>query len=208
MTGLTAYMGLVKVAGLRKGDSVFISGAAGAVGSMAGQIARLLGAGEVIGSAGGPEKAALLTEKFGYTVGLDYKAAPIVEQLEQAAPEGIDVYFDNVGGDHLEAALNSFKPYGRAALCGAISVYNSDNPAQLPGPRFMTNMVTRSLTMKGFVLQDYLQYADEFRSAVAPYVLSGEIVYDETVVEGLENAVDAFLGLFEGRNTGKMVVKI
>lgn len=208
LTGMTAYMGLMKVAELKEGDNVFISGAAGAVGSMAGQIAKLKGAREIIGSAGGSEKTALLTQRFGFTQGIDYKAAPILTQLEEAAPNGIDVYFDNVGGDHLEAALNSFNRYGRAALCGAISVYNEKDPNSIPGPRFMTNIVTRSLSMKGFVLQDYLQFAQEFREEIAPHVISGEITYDETVVEGLHNALDAFFGLFSGKNTGKMVVKI
>ncbi len=208
LTGLTAYMGLMKVAELKEGDNVFISGAAGAVGSIAGQIAKLKGARDIVGSAGGPEKTVLLTERFGFTKAIDYKVAPILNQLEEAAPNGIDVYFDNVGGDHLEAALNSFNRYGRAALCGAISVYNEKDPNSIAGPRFMTNLVTRSLKMQGFVLQDYLQFAQEFREEIAPHVISGDITYDETVVEGLDNALDAFFGLFSGKNTGKMVVKI
>ena len=208
LTGMTAYAGLMKVAEMKEGDTVFVSGAAGAVGSMVGQIARHQGAKVVIGSAGSDEKTRLLTEKYGFDKALNYKQDPIGEQLPKAAPEGIDVYFDNVGGDHLEAALGSLNRYGRAALCGAISVYNSTDPNQEPGPQNMTNIVTRSLRLQGFVLQDYLQYAEEFREKIAPLVVSGEISYDETVIDGLDHAVDAFLGLFTGRNVGKMVVRI
>lgn len=208
LTGMTAYAGLTKVAQMKEDDTVFVSGAAGAVGSIVGQIARHRGAKAVIGSAGSDEKTALLTERYGFSHALNYKEAPIMEQLAEAAPEGIDVYFDNVGGDHLEAALAHLNRYGRAALCGAISVYNAEDPHALAGPRFMTNIVTRSLTLKGFVLQDYLQHAEEFRAEIAPLVMDGSIKDDETVVEGLDHAVEAFLGLFEGKNTGKMVVRI
>ncbi len=208
LTGMTAFAGLTKVAQMKDGDTVFVSGAAGAVGSIVGQIARHRGARAVIGSAGSAEKTALLTERYGFTHAINYKEAPILEQLAEVAPEGVDVYFDNVGGDHLEAALAHLNRYGRAALCGAISVYNAEDPLSLQGPRFMTNIVTRSLTLQGFVLQDYLQYADEFRAEIAPLVMDGTIKDDETVVEGLDQAIEAFLGLFEGKNTGKMVVRI
>lgn len=208
LTGMTAYMGLKKVAQMQEGDRVFVSGAAGAVGSLVGQIAQHLGAAQVIGSAGSAEKVELLTNRYGFSEGFNYKDAPVLEQLRSAAPQGIDVYFDNVGGDHLEAALATLNRYGRAALCGAISVYNAKDYSALTGPRFMTNIVTNSLTLKGFVLQDYVQYAEEFRAEIAPLVISGKIKFDETVVDGIDSAIDAFLGLFEGKNTGKMVVRI
>ncbi len=139
-------MGLKEIAGLKEGETVFISGAAGAVGTAAGQIAKLMGAKRVIGSAGSPEKIKLLTEKYGYDAAFNYKDGDVRGQLAEAAPEGIDVFYDNVGGEHLEAALAEFNDGGRAALCGAISSYNStEAPA---GPKNMSNMVTRGLKMQ------------------------------------------------------------
>jgi NADPH-dependent curcumin reductase CurA len=205
MTALTAYVGLLDVAGLKQGDTVFVSGAAGAVGSMVGQIARLKGAARVIGSAGSVEKVALLTEKYGFDAAFNYKDGSVTEQLAAAAPDGIDVYFDNVGGDHLEAALSAFNDGGRAALCGAISYYNStESPA---GPRHMSNIITRGLSLKGFTVGNYLQHFPAFSAKMAGWLASGEIVFDETVVDGIDNTVDAFLGLLRGENTGKMVVR-
>ncbi|MFW0784755.1 NADP-dependent oxidoreductase [Gordonia sp. CPCC 206044] len=205
MTGLTAYVGLLTVAAMQPGDTVFISGAAGAVGTAAGQIARLKGAGRVIGSAGTPEKVALLTERYGYDAAFDYKDGPVRKQLRAAAPDGIDVYFDNVGGDHLEAALDSFNDGGRAALCGAIAQYNSTE--RTPGPANMANIITRGLTLKGFTIGHYLDQAGAFNREMGQWFADGEVVHDETVVDGIDNAVDAFLGLMRGANTGKMVVR-
>ncbi|CAD5990169.1 NADP-dependent oxidoreductase [Agreia sp. COWG] len=206
MTGLTAYVGLTAVAHLKQGDIVFVSGAAGAVGTAAGQIARLKGAKRVIGSAGSAEKVELLTTKYGYDAALNYKDAPVREQLASLAPEGIDVFFDNVGGDHLEAALNSFNDGGRAALCGAISAYNSTEPVR--GPSNMSNLVTRGLTMTGFTVGNYAAHAPAFYAEMGPWLQSGEVVFDETVVDGVENSVDAFLGMLRGENVGKMLVRI
>jgi NADPH-dependent curcumin reductase CurA len=206
MTGLTAFVGLTTIAGLKDGDTVFVSGAAGAVGSAAGQIARLLGAKRVIGSAGSAEKVALLTEKYGYDAAFDYHAGPVREQLAAAAPEGIDVYFDNVGGDHLEAALDAFNDGGRAALCGAIAGYNStEKPA---GPDNMANIITRALTLRGFTLSAYLDHAPEFNRLMGGWFQEGSIAYDETVVDGIDHAVDAFLSMMRGGNTGKMIVRL
>jgi len=206
MTGLTAYVGLTAIAQMREGDTVFVSGAAGAVGTAAGQIARLLGAKRVIGSAGSAEKVALLTEKYGYDAAFNYKDGDVRGQLAAAAPEGIDVYFDNVGGEHLTAALDVFNTGGRAALCGAISAYNAtERPV---GPDNMGNMITRSLTLKGFTLGGYLHLAGEFQQHMSEWFGAGKIAHDETVVDGLDHAVDAFLGLMRGENVGKMVVKI
>ncbi|MEE1622415.1 NADP-dependent oxidoreductase [Zafaria sp. Z1313] len=205
MTGLTAYVGLTAIAGLKEGDTVFVSGAAGAVGSMAGQLARLLGAGRVVGSAGSEEKVRLLTGRYGYDAAFNYKDGDLRTRLAEVAPGGVDVYFDNVGGEHLEAALARMNDGGRAALCGAISAYNTTEPA--PGPRNMANLITRGLTLKGFTLGGYLQHAPEFNRRAAGWLAEGRIAYDETVVDGIENAVDAFLQMMRGANTGKMVVR-
>jgi NADPH-dependent curcumin reductase CurA len=205
MTALTAYVGLLEVAGLKEGDTVFVSGAAGAVGSMVGQIARLKGAKRVIGSAGSAEKVALLTEKYGFDAAFNYKDGNVAGQLAAAAPDGIDVYFDNVGGEHLEAALASFNDGGRGALCGAISVYN--NTEATGGPRNMANMIGRGLTLQGFIVGNYVQHFPAFSADMAGWLASGDVVFDETVVDGIDHAVDAFLGLMRGENTGKMVVR-
>ncbi|WP_029067906.1 NADP-dependent oxidoreductase [Jonesia quinghaiensis] len=206
MTGLTAYVGLTDIAPVHEGDTVFISGAAGAVGTAAGQIARLLGAKTVIGSAGSQEKVDLLTSKYGYDAALNYKDSPIRQQLEQAAPGGIDVFFDNVGGDHLEAALNSFNDGGRAALCGAISTYNTQE--KVAGPDNMVNMISRGLTMRGFTLGGYTHRAPEFTQKMTAWFSEGKVAYDETVVDGIDHAVDAFLSMMRGGNIGKMVVRL
>lgn len=206
MTGLTAYVGLTAIAGMKAGDTVFISGAAGAVGTAAGQIAKLLGAGRVIGSAGSAEKVALLRDKYDYDVAFNYKDGDVRTQLAEAAPDGIDVYFDNVGGDHLEAALDAFNDGGRAALCGAISAYNTTDKTS--GPDNMANMITRGLTLKGFTLSEYLHLAPEFQEKMTAWFAEGKIAYDETVVDGIENTVDAFLDMMRGANTGKMLVRI
>ena len=206
MTALTAYVGLREIAHLTPGETVFVSGAAGAVGSMVGQIARLSGAGRVIGSAGSPEKVALLTERYGFDAAFNYKDGDITGQLAAAAPEGIDVYFDNVGGEHLEAALDAFKDGGRAALCGAISQYNETGTTA--GPRNIGNLITRGLTLQGFTVGHYTQHFPAFSADMAGWLTAGDVVFDETVVDGIENAVAAFLGLMRGENTGKMVVRV
>lgn len=206
MTGLTAWVGLTVIAGMKEGDTVFISGAAGAVGTAAGQIARLLGAKRVIGSAGSPEKVELLTQKYGYDAAFNYKDGDVAGQLAALAPEGIEVFFDNVGGEHLEAALGAFNDGGRAALCGAISSYNT---TQAPaGPRNMANLITRGLKLQGFTLSNYLQHAPEFGQRMGQWFTEGKIAYDETIVDGIENTVQAFIAMMQGANTGKMLVRI
>lgn len=206
-TGLTAYTGLIKIAHMREGDTVFISGAAGAVGTAAGQIAKLLGAGRVVGSAGSAEKVALVTEKYGYDAAFNYKdPGSVAEKLHQVAPDGIDVYFDNVGGEHLEAAIGAFNDGGRAALCGAITGYNTGNAE--PGPRNMFNFITRGLTMQGFTQGNYRWVVPEFTEQMTQWIREGAISYEETIVDGIENTVEAFLGMMRGRNTGKMLVRV
>ncbi len=206
MPGLTAWAGLFRLAEYRTGDVVFVSGAAGAVGSVVGQLARLHGASAVIGSAGTPEKVRWLTDELGFTSAFDYHDGPVSRQLAQAAPDGIDVYFDNVGGEHLEAAIGAFKEFGRGALCGAISAYNATEAP--PGPRNMALMVGRKLTLRGFIVGDHYDLRDEFIEKVTPLVTSGELVVRETVREGLEDAASAFIDLLRGGNTGKMIVKL
>ena len=205
MTAFTAYVGLLEVARLAAGDTVFVSGAAGAVGTMVGQIARLCGAGRVIGSAGTPAKVALLVDRYGFDAAFDYRDGDLAGQLAMAAPDGIDVYFDNVGGDHLEAAIGALRPGGRAALCGAISQYNAIDPPV--GPRNLSNLVTRGLTLTGFTVGSYLQHFPAFAARMSAWLAAGDVVFDETVVTGLDNSVDAFLALMHGANTGKMVVR-
>lgn len=207
LTGMTAYTGLTRVARLREGDRVFVSGAAGAVGSAAGQIAKLLGARSVIGSAGSDEKVELLKGKYGFDDVVNYKDAPIREQLARAAGEdGIDVYFDNVGGDHLEAALDVLARHGRVAVCGAISQYNAESAPC--GPDNMGNLIKNSLTLEGFTMGDHADVAPEYARTMLKWFQEGKIAYDETVVEGLDHAVEAFISMMKGSNIGKMVVKI
>ncbi|OIK26819.1 NADP-dependent oxidoreductase [Streptomyces malaysiense] len=205
MTGLTAYAGLLRTASFKEGDIVFVSGAAGAVGSQVGQIAKLKGASRVIGSAGSDEKVRLLVEEYGFDAAFNYKNGPVSEQLREAAPDGIDVYFDNVGGDHLEAAIGSLRQGGRIAVCGMISVYNDTEPA--PGPRNLARLIQTRGRIEGFLVNDHRDLQPQFVREVGPWVASGRLKYRETVVDGIENTLEAFLGLLRGDNTGKMVVK-
>ena len=205
MPGLTAWAGLFRVAAFQPGEDVFVSGAAGAVGSLVGQFARLRGAGRVVGSAGSPEKVAWLRE-LGFDAAFDYHDGPVTELLAAAAPEGIDVFFDNVGGDHLEAAIGALRLHGRAAICGSISNYNAVSPP--PGPRNMSLLVANRLTLRGFLVGDHADLRPEFLDTVPGWIAAGDLVVRETVREGLENAVPAFLDLLRGGNTGKMIVRL
>jgi NADPH-dependent curcumin reductase CurA len=204
MPGLTAYVGLTRIAGLREGDAVLVSGAAGAVGSVAGQIARLLGASKVVGSAGSAEKVTWLTDELGFDAAVNYKDAPIARQLKAHGP--FDVYFDNVGGDHLEAAMFHLNDFGRIAACGAIAQYNDAEPT--PGPRNMMMIVSKRLTLRGFIVSDHADAAAEFYQQAGAWVADGRLTSRETVVDGLDHAVDAFLDLLRGGNTGKMLVRL
>ena len=204
MTGMTAWAGLHLVE-VKAGETIFISGAAGAVGSVAGQLAKLRGC-RVIGSAGSGEKVQFLREECGFDIAFDYKVGLVVEQLKVEAPDGIDVYFDNVGGESLEAALEVLRVHGRIIACGAISGYNADKPR--PGPSNLFNMITKRLTMKGLLVRDWLDRQGEFEKEVGGYFKAGKLKSKETVVNGIDQAVGAFLGLFEGLNIGKMIVKL
>ena len=206
MPGLTAYVGLLDIAALREGDVVFVSGAAGAVGSVAGQIAKLRGH-TVIGSAGSPEKVAHVLDDLGFDAAFDYHDGPVRDQLRDAAPDGIDVYFDNVGGEHLEAAIASLHNHGRVALCGSISTYNETAPT--PGPDNMFQIVTKRLNLRGFIILDHADRHPDFVREVGPLVASGELKFRETIVDGgVEAAPQAFIDLLRGANVGKMVVRL
>ncbi|MCZ7428279.1 NADP-dependent oxidoreductase [Micromonospora sp. WMMA1949] len=205
MTGLTAYAGLLDVAAMKPGETVFVSGAAGAVGSMVGQIAKLRGAGRVIGSAGSAAKVERLTA-LGFDAAFDYHDGPVPKQLRAAAPDGVDVYFDNVGGDHLEAAIGAMNPHGRAAICGMIAQYNATEPPA--APRNLALVIGKRLTLRGFLVSDHGHLREQFVQEVAGWLREGRLSYDETIVDGIEQAPEAFLGLLRGENLGKMLVRL
>ena len=205
MTGMTAWGGLLHAASFQAGDAVLVSGAAGAVGSVVGQVAKALGASRVVGSAGSPEKVTRLLE-LGFDAAFDYHDGPVRDSLRAAAPDGIDVYFDNVGGDHLEAAISSLRPHGRVAMCGAISQYNATEPP--PGPRNLALAVGKQLRLQGFLVRAYADRSEEFAAQMAGWLADGSVVVDETVREGLANAPGAFIDLLRGANTGKMAVRL
>lgn len=206
MTGLTAYAGLTRAAEMKAGDAVFVSGAAGAVGSMVGQLAGLLGATRVIGSAGTDAKVARLRD-LGFDAAFNYHDGPVSDLLGQVAPDGIDVYYDNVGGDHLEAAINHLNTDGRVAMCGAISQYNSVEPPC--APRNLGLAIGKRLTLRGFVIAKYAEEVrPEFQQKMAQWLANDEIHWDETYRDGLDAAPKAFIDMLEGANTGKMLVRL
>jgi NADPH-dependent curcumin reductase CurA len=206
MPALTAYAGLFTVADYREGDTVFVSGAAGAVGSLVGQFARLRGAARVIGSAGSTAKIDHLMNDLRFDAAFDYHDGPVRTSLKAAAPAGIDVYFDNVGGEHLAAAIDSLKQHGRVAMCGAISSYNATTRPELPGN--LASAIGKRLTLRGFIVSDYLNLAPRMTEDVRGWLDTGQLVWRETVVDGLENAPSAFLSLLRGENIGKMIVNL
>jgi NADPH-dependent curcumin reductase CurA len=203
LTGATAYFGLLRVAEAKEGDTVFVSAAAGAVGSAVVQIAKAKGM-RVIGAAGGADKCAWVRE-LGADEALDYKSGPIVRQLVRAAPDGIDVYFDNVGGDHLDAAFAAARNNARFAICGMIEGYNGGEP---PAFRYMMRIISARIQVKGFIYTDYLAEMPDFYRDMGGWIASGQVKSRETVHEGIEAVPEAFLGLFQGENMGKMLVKL
>lgn len=205
-TGFTAYVGLGRIAEVRPGDTVFVSAAAGAVGTAAGQFARLLGAERVIGTAGGPDKCALLVKEFGYDAAADYRSEPVRDALARLAPDGIDVYFDNVGGEQLAAALHALRTGGRVALCGMMSQFGGERRST--DINQLIQAVLKRLTLRGFIVRDHEDLRPEFESRVADWLGSGRVTARETVTDGLDSAAQALLALLDGGNVGKMLVRL
>jgi hypothetical protein len=204
-TGFTAYGGLLRIAALADGEQVFVSTAAGAVGSVAAQIARIRGC-HVIGSTGSDEKVRWLIEEAGLDAAINYRATPIGKALRAAAAKGVDVYFDNVGGDHLDAALACMNKLGRIAVCGAIRGYNA--PGARTEVRNLAAVIYGRITLRGFTGADFPDLRADFRRDMTAWLKSGQIVFQETVREGLAAAPEAFIGLFRGENAGKMLVRL
>ena len=203
LTGGTAYFGLLDAASAKEGDIVFVSAAAGAVGSAVVQIAKAKGM-TVIGSAGGPDKCEFV-RSLGADAVVDYKAGPLLKQLLAAAPKGIDVYFDNVGGDHLDAAFATARQNARFAICGMIDSYNSGEPASF---RYIMRVIAMRIRMQGFIYTDYLPKMGDFYRDMGGWIAAGQVKDRDTIVDGLDAMPDAFLGLFRGANTGKMLVRL
>jgi len=206
MPGRTAYFGLLEVAEPKAGDTVVVSGAAGAVGSVVGQLANLSGC-RVIGFAGSPEKTSWLTEDLGFDAAIDYKATDDYrEALDDAAPGGVDVYFDNVGGPITDAVFTRLNRDARVAVCGQIAHYNEEGVPT--GPRKLPTLIPARARVEGFLVSDFASHFEEASQRLATWVATGDLVHRETVVEGLDRAPEAFLGLFSGENVGKQVVRV
>ncbi|MDP2243768.1 NADP-dependent oxidoreductase [Pseudomonas sp.] len=204
--GLTPYFGVLEIGKPQLGETALISAAAGACGSLAGQIAKLKGC-RVVGIAGSDEKCRWIVEELGFDAAINYKTCgDLTKAVADAFPKGIDVYFENVGGKHLEAAINAMRVNGRAALCGMIEQYNDTEPR--PGPTNLIQIVGKSLRLQGFIVSNYFQHLPEFFAEMGPLIKGGKMKWEETVEDGIENAPKAFLNLFKGANFGKMLVKI
>jgi NADPH-dependent curcumin reductase CurA len=208
MPGHTAWYGLTRIGEPKPGETVFVSGAAGAVGSLVGQIAKLKGC-RVVGSAGGKDKCDWL-KSVGFDEAIDYRTAGdamgLIKAVRQAAPNGVDVYFDNVGGDHLTAAIANANVHARMPICGMISIYNATKPP--PGPFNMGMIIGRRIKIHGFLIFDHANTYPDFLNDISEWIAAGKIKYEETVMNGIEKAPEAFLALFSGGNTGKMLVKL
>lgn len=206
MTGLTAYFGLTEIAHPKPGETIVVSGAAGAVGSIVGQIAKIFGC-KVIGLAGSDEKVALLKSKFGYDEAINYKTTEDMKAaIAAAAPNGVDIYFDNVGGEISDAVLANINKFARVPLCGAISSYN-DTEVET-GPRIQSILVKNSVLMQGFIVSNYLPKFKEGIVQLSTWLQEDKLTYSETIVDGFDQIPQAFIDLFDGKNNGKMIVKI
>jgi len=206
MPGLTAYVGLLDIGQPKAGETVFVSAASGAVGSIVCQIAKLKGC-YTVGSAGSDEKIAWLLEEAGVDAAFNYKKTEnIITEVGNKCPKGIDIYFENVGGVHLQAALEHMNTFGRIVMCGSISGYNATKP--IPGPPNLFYVTSKQLTLQGFIVREHLAKFTQFYADMAKWIAEGKIKWKETMVEGLENAPRAFIGLFKGENFGKMIVKV
>jgi NADPH:quinone reductase len=205
MTGLTAYFGLLDIGNPQEGETVVVSGAAGAVGTIVGQIAKIKGA-RVVGIAGSDEKIAYLKEELGFDEAINYKTEKVYEALKTACPDGVDVYFDNVGGEISDSVLGLINKEARIPVCGQIALYNLEKPDV--GPRMQSQLLINSALMKGFIVSDYAAHFEEGAIELAKWLKEGKLSYSENIVDGFENTIDAFLGLFTGENTGKQLVKV
>lgn len=206
MPGLTAYFGLLEIGKPKKGETVFVSAASGAVGSVVCQIAKFKGC-HVVGSAGSDEKVSWLIEEAGIDAAFNYKTVDdLAAEVRKHCPKGIDIYFENVGGKHLEAALARMNTYGRIVLCGMISIYNATKPQ--PGPYNLFYAISKQLTIKGFIVTDHFDMLPQFYSEIGAWISAGRIKWKETIVKGIENAPGALIGLFTGDNFGKMLVQV
>ncbi|WP_226367875.1 NADP-dependent oxidoreductase [Pseudonocardia sp. ICBG162] len=206
MTGMTAYFGLFDVGALKEGETVVVSGAAGAVGSVVGQLAKVKGA-RVIGIAGGPEKCAWITDDLGFDAAIDYRSDNVSQRLKELAPEGVDVYFDNVGGDILDAVLGRLAMHARVVICGAISQYNAEGG--MTGPKNYMNLLVSRARMEGFLVGDYIPRWGEAGTELAGWLADGRLHSREDVVDGaVSDFPEVFLKLFRGENTGKLVLRL
>ncbi|WP_415948394.1 zinc-binding dehydrogenase [Streptomyces sp. KLOTTS4A1] len=206
-TGLTAWVALTRTLRLQPGDDLFVSAAAGGVGTAAGQFARLLGARRIVGSAGSAAKVERLVSELGFDAAFDYHDGPVPSLLAQAAPDGLDAAVENVGGEHLEAAIGSLREFGRIAWVGAVAQYHS-LAAPPPAPRNLFDVVGKSLRLEGVMVRNHYDAVRELEDFAVPHIRSGALVPQETVVNGFENTVEAFLGMLRGENTGKMIVRL
>lgn len=206
MPGLTAYAGLLRVGALADGETVFVSAASGAVGAIVCQIAKIKGC-TVIGSAGSDDKCKWLEEEAGIDAAINYKSCgDLTAELAKHAPKGIDVYFENVGGVHLQAAIENMRPNGRIAMCGMISQYNDTKP--MPGPHNLIQIVGKGLRMQGFIVSNHVDMMPDFMRDMAEWIGAGKIKWQETILDGIEEAPQAFMNLFTGGNSGKMLVRL
>jgi hypothetical protein len=206
MTGLTAYGGMLVTGELKENENVFVSAAAGAVGSVAVQIAKIKNC-RTIGSCGSDEKVDYLTNELGLDGAFNYKTQSIARSLHELLPEGIDVYFENVGGAHLDAAMGQMRALGRVPVCGMISAYNTKG-ARSEGVTTLSNMIYNRVTMKGFVVYEFFDMRDQFLTDMRQWIAEGKMKYQETIMQGVENAPNAMIGLLQGENSGKMLVQI
>jgi NADPH-dependent curcumin reductase CurA len=206
VTGMAAYFGMLEIGRVQPGDVVVVSGAAGAVGSVAGQIARIKGAGTIVGLAGTPEKCALLVDELGFDAAIDYRRDDVPAALAHACPDGIDLYFDNVGGELLDACLGQIALRGRVVVCGAISRYNETCPT--PGPANYLNLLIRRCRMEGFLVRDYVDRFAGAQAEMAGWIADGSVRHADHVVSGLERAPEALNMLFTGDNRGKLLVRL
>lgn len=204
-TGFTAYYGMIDIGEVKEGDSVLVSGAAGAVGNIAGQIAKIKGA-RVIGLAGSDKKCKWLVDEIGFDGAINYKSDDLKKQVREAFPEGMNVFFDNVGGDILDLALNNLALNARVVICGGISRYNQDG--RIPGPENYFNLVYKRARMEGFIIVDNLHRAKEFSDAMTPWLEDGRLKFQVDIIEGFENLPKGLIRLFTGENMGKQLIKI